>query len=178
MPKGPNQSTKPESLRSGAHKNPSQQLLKKQFEAGKRSRPTLESAGKTDQKTTASGLQIGTTDRRFEESQAQIGSQGVGLPYINLFGFPVELSALKLVPRETAQKAETAPFIFSEKQVRLGTANPDNPGFKALRETLKKKGYSVKSYYISKSSLRHILGFYENPIKESAPSAASVVLEE
>ena len=100
------------------------------------------------------------------------------MPYINLFGFPVELSALKLVPRETAQKAESAPFIFSEKQVRLGTANPDNPGFKALRESLKKKGYGVKSYYISKSSLRHILGFYENLIKQSAPAATSVVLEE
>lgn len=153
-------------------------MLRKQFGAGKRSRPSLAKAGQGEERTHTSGLQIGTTDRRFEESEAQIGAQGVGLPYINLFGFPVELGALKLVPRDAATKAETAPFIVSNKQVRLASSNPANPGYKQLIAGLTKQGYRVKSYYVSRSSLDHILGFYDNLIKDVAPRTTEVQISE
>ncbi len=138
----------------------------------------MASAGQSNTTTTASGLQIGTTDRRFEESQAQIGAKGVGLPYINLFGFPVELLALKLIPREEAVKAETAPFIVSNKQVRLATTNPSNPEYKKMIGGLTKRGYRVKSYYVTKSSLDHIVGFYENLIKDVTPASTQVTISE
>lgn len=156
-------------------------MLRKQFEAGKRTRPTLAKAGQSSVTSNAagvSGLKIGTTDRRFEESQAQIGSRGVGLPYINLFGFPVELNALKLVPKEQAEQAESAPFIVSDQQVRVATSNPNNPGYKKMVGQLTKAGYRAKSYYVSKSSLAHIIGFYENLIKNVTPAATEVTISE
>ncbi|MFH0831069.1 MAG: ATPase, T2SS/T4P/T4SS family [Parcubacteria group bacterium] len=172
MPKGTPPPDEHPSRQRSARATPSEELLRQQFVAGKRKRPTLASAGST------AGLKIGTTDRRFEETQAQIASQGVGLPYINLFGFPVELAALKLVERDQAIKAETAPFIVADKQVRIATTNPQNPGFKKIIGALTKQGYRVKSYYVSPSSLKHILDFYANLIVQKEPATTQVSISE
>jgi type IV pilus assembly protein PilB len=121
---------------------------------------------------------IGQPDRRFEESESEIAAKGVGLPYINLFGFPVELAALKLVPKQDAERAELAPFILSEKQVRLATVNPRNPNQQKLLGALTKQGYRVKTYFVSKASFSHIINFYQNLVQEKPYRKTEVALSE
>lgn len=160
--------------------NPSERLIRKNFQAGKPARPTLraEDASETTTGTGSSGLVIGTTDRRFEESQAQIAAKSVGLPYINLFGFPVELPALKSVPELEAQRAELAPFLLSDKQLRLATTNPKNAHQQPILTRLKKEGYAIKTYFVSPSSFGHIVGFYRNVVSVKVQGRTEVSLTE
>ncbi|MFO0702392.1 MAG: GspE/PulE family protein [Candidatus Andersenbacteria bacterium] len=160
--------------------------MRKKLQVGKRARPTLAgspaagappAAPATDAATPASGLVIGQTDRRFEESQAQIGAKGVGLPYINLFGFPVELGALKVVTEQEAQRAQLAPFLLSDKQLRLATIDPKNAQQKALLEQLK-KGLRRQVYFVSPSSFGHIVGFYRNVVAAKPQGKTEVALTE
>lgn len=165
----------------------SEQQIKKKFEAGKRVRPRLitqstqatPGAQPVPQGSSATaGLQIGHTDRRFEESQTQINAQSAGLPYINLFGFPVELPALKLVTQEESIKSQMAPFLVAGNQVRLGTVNPKNLEQKKILQRLSKAGYKAKVYFISPSSYKHVIEFYKNLIAYKEPAKTEVALSE
>jgi type IV pilus assembly protein PilB len=149
-------------------------LIRKKFEAGKGDRPTLLSRAPAQN----TGIVIGKTDRRFEESQAQITAKSVGLPYINLFGFPVELEALKLMTKEEAEKAELAPFLLAVKQVRLASKNPKNTEQKKLLGRLTKAGYHLKTYYVSPSSFKHVVESYANLVTEKRSIKTEVALSE
>ncbi len=111
------------------------------------------------------GIVIGKTGRDYEESQARIKAQFFKMPYINLFGFPVELTALKAIPRSRAVAADLAPFLLADKEIRLGTTDPKNAKQKQLLESLSAKGFNVQVYFISASSFKHVIDFYANLIK-------------
>jgi len=173
-----------------AQDNPSERLIRKKFQVGKPAKPSLiaepapaATDAASDDAAAAGGsatstLVVGQTDRRFEESQAQIAAKSVGLPYINLFGFPVELPALKTIPEREAQRAELAPFLLSDKQLRVATTNPKNAQQKAALDSLKKAGYAVKTYFVSPASFSHIVGFYRNVVPPKVQTKTEVSLTE
>ena len=50
-------------------------------------------------------------DRKFEEQETQRRARLQNIPYINLYGFPVETQALDLMPKERAETLQAAIFF-------------------------------------------------------------------
>jgi len=95
------------------------------------------------------------------ESEAQRIAEIVGLPYVNLKGFPIEREAMVLISEEQARKSEAVPFYLKENVVRLGIVNPINPQTREVIKFLKEKEYKLSLFIISKVSLNYALNFYK-----------------
>ncbi len=100
--------------------------------------------------------------RRFEERQAAFNAQSLGLPYINLYGFPINLKALSLLSQKDAETAEMVCFYLDESEVRVGTPNPKNQYQASTIEALKKHNLVVSLYLISQSSFKGAIKNYED----------------
>lgn len=96
-------------------------------------------------------------DIRLKEQEAdtQQLAQQVGIPYVNLKGFPVSPEALSQIPREQANALKTLCFLFTGSDIRLATTEPKNPAVGELlyqmEERLQAKG---GLYIISEESFR------------------------
>lgn len=98
---------------------------------------------------------------KAQEQEAQSIAQAVGLPYINLKGFPIEKSALILLSEEQARKAEVVSFYKKENTVKLGIADLTNPKTKEAIKILRDKDFKISLFIISKVSLDHALNYYK-----------------
>jgi len=86
----------------------------------------------------------------------------LGLPYIDLTGFPVPAEALKTIPLSTAEKYQTICFYSTPEELRLGIVNPTEE-IKELTFQLGEKHHAkVLIYLISQNSLDKIIKLYAN----------------
>lgn len=97
-----------------------------------------------------------------EESLAQILSEKYEIEYVNLVKQPIAPEALQLLDEETARKANAVPFVILGKRVGVGTTSPNDPETAAAVAHLKKRGYRVVLYMVSKSGLKRALESYSN----------------
>src|SRR3989344_5976626 len=104
-----------------------------------------------------------TLDRKYEEEETQRKSKKLKLPYLNLFGFPVDTSAISLVPRETSEQLEVVVFYKEGRNLKLGFVNPSQ-AINDLVKTLVDQSYYVDSFIISESSFKHVFKAYDNLI--------------
>lgn len=102
-------------------------------------------------------------DRKFEEEETQRHAAKNKLPYINLYGFPVDTSALVVVPQKTAKDLGVIAFYKEGRNVKLGTMDP-TPAVEALVKQLKADSNYVELYQISKSSLLRFLEGYNKVV--------------
>jgi len=85
----------------------------------------------------------------------------LGLPYMNLVGFPISPDALGLIKEVDAQELKTISFFYDGKNIRLGTINPDNSELEKKASELNEKYHSdVAIYLISSHSLDHAFKLY------------------
>ncbi len=96
--------------------------------------------------------------REMQEREAASRSKSLGLPYINLHNFPLDLNVLSLFTEEEAKEMQAVPFYKDGKSVRLATVNPNNPLLKQKLAEL--NHYTFTLYLISKSSLEQTMRFY------------------
>jgi type IV pilus assembly protein PilB len=103
-------------------------------------------------------------NRRMEEQQAQSQAQVLGLPYIDLYNFPVDLNVLGLFEEHEAQEMGAVPFYKEQKDLRVGTINPKHP---LLLEKIREMSLhsKVNLYVISKRSLEKTLRFYSKVLR-------------
>lgn len=108
-------------------------------------------------------------NRKMQEEEAQAKAGSLGLPYIDLHNFPVDLSVLGMFTVEEAKTAEAVPFYKEIKDLRIGVVNPDN---QLLQEKVRELGVknNVKLYLISKRSLAQTLKFYSKVVRPKAVS--------
>lgn len=102
--------------------------------------------------------------RTIEEREAQGRASSLGLEYVNLQNFPMDLTALSLFSEQEAKDIEGVPFYKEKHDVRIGTPNPENPALKSKLNELTAQ-YNVKLYFISKSSYEATLKFYSKVIR-------------
>ncbi len=103
-------------------------------------------------------------NRKFEEEETQRRAAQEKIPYMNLFGYPVDAQALNLLSHEEAETFESAIFFKEGRSAKLGVIKPlpkNNPIFKRLIEG----GYNIEQFMISKSSLDHLMQGYSTIIK-------------
>ena len=103
-------------------------------------------------------------DRKFEEQETQRRAQQQNIPYINLYGFPVETQALNLVEKERAEALQAAVFFKEGRNIKLGVVN-SNEKINPLIKNLTEQSYFVEPYLISQSSFDHLLDGYSKLIK-------------
>jgi type II secretory ATPase GspE/PulE/Tfp pilus assembly ATPase PilB-like protein len=98
-------------------------------------------------------------DRKFEEEETQKQAATFELPYMSLFGFPIDNNALSIIPKEKAEVVQAIIFYKEGRNLKLGTVGL-TPQLLGLVEELKDQSYFTEVYIISKSSLRDALQGY------------------
>lgn len=113
------------------------------------------------------GSSLVEVNRQIEETQAQKRAAILGVPYVDLEKFPLNLQTLALIPEETALAGECLVFFKEGKDLRVALIDPENQTAKQEVERLSKQ-YTVKTYLISKSSFKQTAKFYSKVITPKA----------
>ncbi|MFH1088952.1 MAG: GspE/PulE family protein [Candidatus Uhrbacteria bacterium] len=97
-----------------------------------------------------------------KEDQAKAKAQSLGVPYVNLKGFPISPEAISLVPLEQAQALKTVCFLHTGPELRLAALEPKDEKIQELlfqlTERYKANG---EAYQVSQESLRLAMKTYE-----------------
>lgn len=97
-----------------------------------------------------------------KEAQAQTQAKSLGVPYVNLKGFPISPEALRQVPQERAQALKAVCFLFTGPEIRLATLNPADQAVKDLLFELQERNRANGGIYkISEESFRIALKAYD-----------------
>lgn len=115
-------------------------------------------------------------NRRMEEEEAAAKASSLGLPYINLRNFPIDLNVLGLFTEAEARGMGAVPFYKDHKDLRVGTTNPGHP---LLAEKLRefKAKHNVSLYFISNWSLLQVLQFYKKVLRPKEAKDDTVRVE-
>ena len=96
------------------------------------------------------------------ERQSQVRATSLGVPYIDLFGFPISPEAIVLISRELASQVKTICFFYDGSQIRLASTNPEIEEVQALAANLLSKHHAqVQVYLISDQSFDYALAVYD-----------------
>lgn len=98
-------------------------------------------------------------DRKFEEEETQRKAKELKLPYLSLYGFPIDTAALKLLPYDQAVSLSTVPFAKEGPNVKVGVLELSSPA-QSFVKNLKSQNFFVEVYLISRSSFDHALTGY------------------
>ncbi|MFC1678538.1 GspE/PulE family protein [Patescibacteria group bacterium] len=97
------------------------------------------------------------------ERQTKQKAADMGVPYIDLFGFPISPEALVLVKENDAERLRAVCFFYDGDHIRIASTNPKNEEIieimKKLEEELHTQG---KIYLISDHSYDYCLRLYKN----------------
>jgi len=99
-------------------------------------------------------------DQEYQERLAQAKAEELGLPYINLYGFPVNINTLTKIPKEQAQTAEIAIIGLNEEEILLVTPNPSNTKQTEIIQKLSQEGKKIVLHYCSYASFQVLLEKY------------------
>lgn len=96
------------------------------------------------------------------ERQAKALADSFGVPYVDLFGFPISPEALALIAEEDALRLGAICFYYDGDNVRVAAINPENAEVSEILSALEEK-YHVKGavYLISSHSLEYALKVYD-----------------
>ncbi len=99
-------------------------------------------------------------NRVLEEDETVKKAKLLGLPYLNLHNFPLDLNVLALFAEGEARESKSLPVYRDIHTLSLATVDPSNPLLLEKKSSLQKK-YTVTVYLISESSYKQAFGFYK-----------------
>ena len=112
------------------------------------------------------------------ERGTEANANSLGLPYINLFGFPVSPEAVVLIDEKEAQKLKTICFFYDGEHIRIGVLQL-GPAQQELADRLNKLYFcDVKIYLISENSFSSALEIYKSVPKVKASQRGVDISEE
>lgn len=114
--------------------------------------------------------------RQLKEREAQKRSSELGIPYVNLQTFPVDLQVLGLFSEAEAAQLHALPFFREHKDLRIGTSDPTNALLKERINGLS-KSYNISLYYISEESFNQGLKYYGKVIKKKIPTSEDIRID-
>ena len=104
---------------------------------------------------------MGEIELREKERQTQERAGKVGLPYIDLKGFPVAPEVLALLPRAEAEAARTVAFLQLGDEMRIATSNPGKEATAIAARLAEEQHANVQVYLVSDPSMDAALKLYD-----------------
>lgn len=103
-------------------------------------------------KDVAGKLDIKISEIKIKEKEdiTQTTARTLGVPYINLHGFPIQQDALRVIDEEDSKKYKIICFFYGEKQIRVGVVDIKN---KDTKEFVLK----LKEEFLKKDVLVHLI---------------------
>ncbi len=128
--------------------------------------------------STPAELQASLDDvnRKMQEEEAQAKAGSLGLPYMDLHNFPVDLSVLGILTEAEAHALGAVPFYKELHDLRIGTVDPTHPLLIEKIEELSKK-YKVSLYLISQRSLAQTIKFFSKVLRPKIAQDETVRVE-
>jgi len=117
-----------------------------------------------DEKSTTGQLQQKLSDIQLKEKETEVerNADALGLPYINLVGFPISADALGVIPKEQAMELSAICFFNNGTDIRIGVVNYNNEVLDTLIEQIKEEYHAdVSIYLISQHSFDRALKLYD-----------------
>lgn len=98
-----------------------------------------------------------------EEMLAMQKAERLGIPYINLLGFPINTDSLGLIREEDAKAAKCVAFWHQGKDLRIGAIDPSSRAIKDIElELVDREGYHVRRFLVSPRSLDIAMQLYSH----------------
>ncbi len=120
-----------------------------------------------------SELDLKAKEKKVEEQAVQLG-----VPYINLVGFPISPEALKLIPEEIAKSKQAICFFYLGQEFRLGALNPKDPAIAELVFQIGERTHARGVVYlISAHSFERAFQAYKT-LPKLRPAAKGVAISE
>ncbi len=110
------------------------------------------------------------------EKRAEMKAAQLGLPFINLRGFPVSPEALILIDEEESREKNVIAFAKLSEDIRLATNKPGDEVNKLAERIAKAQLSDVQVYYCSDQSMAYAMALYETLPKIIA-STGGVTIE-
>lgn len=85
---------------------------------------------------------------REKEHEAQQQAATLGVPYINLVGFPISSETLVVLTEEQAQQFKAICFYAGSAGLRVGSVDPSNPELVALVQKIAKELFTTPTVYL------------------------------
>ncbi|MCF7812233.1 GspE/PulE family protein [Candidatus Gracilibacteria bacterium] len=105
---------------------------------------------------------LSTINRGFEERDISSRAQKLGIGYVNLTTFPPNIDILKLIPEESARKAEIFPLDRSGKIFRLAVVDPEKEETKTFLRQLSDEGKKPELYLCSRDGFLEAMKAYSS----------------
>ncbi|HOD87300.1 MAG: Type II secretion system protein E [Parcubacteria group bacterium ADurb.Bin115] len=95
------------------------------------------------------------------EKQTEQNAAAIGLPYVNLFGFPISPEALVLIPEERSRELKAVCFFYDGKNIRVACLEPNEEIALEIQRLNEQYFADTKLYLISQNSLNQALEAYK-----------------
>lgn len=105
--------------------------------------------------------------KEAEEREAGRRAMKSGAPYIDLAVQPVETEALELIAEERAREANIATIEKKGDRVVLAALDVSDEKAKSIIQELEKKGFKLKLFTVSLTSLQWAWDFYKYVVKKT-----------
>jgi len=107
---------------------------------------------------------LSDVNRKMQEEETKAKASSLGLPYVDLYNFPIDFNVLGLLSKEEAESAQAVAFFKDQNDLRIGALDPASPALKAALAGLSAKN-KISLYLISPQSLFKTLTFYSKVLK-------------
>ena len=117
-----------------------------------------------DNESAASKFAVKQKQLRIKELErlTRNKAEALGLPYVDLVGFPISPEALILIDEPEVRELNTLCFFYDGKSIRLASLDPENPEVENKARELAEKYFSeIKVYLISENSLKYGLEMFK-----------------
>lgn len=100
--------------------------------------------------------------REEEEKRTETTAKQLGLPYVNLVSYPINLDVLTQIPFDIAQKYHIIAYLKIENKLRVATSHRTEPNLPKVLETIKSATtLEPELLFCSESSIRYALKLYD-----------------
>jgi len=98
--------------------------------------------------------------KKEEEELAKMLSQKYGIEYLDLSRMSIETDGLRLVPEAEAKEAKLAVFEITGRKLHVAVLSPENDATERVLDDLKRHGYELTVFMVSKASLERAWARY------------------
>ncbi len=109
-------------------------------------------------------------NRRMQEDETKARAVSLGLPYIDLRNFPIDLNVLGIFSEDEAKTMWALPFYKDAKDLRLAVLDPKDELLQAKMLEFATLGQKVEIYLASKRSLEQVFKLYAKVLRPKAAS--------